>query len=182
MGAFVRMLTHILRHRADGLCQASSHAVLNSNYVLASLRQAISAAHSSEQLRQITPSVDHADDIDDLNRSPVGIRLKFVNDEIRSFDQNPYRGRNVRPAGTKPRVDRKPIDLLADMANNTVCCDRIVHGDHQPDVFSLPLGARRNDNAGHSPVASFIRACAFAMMRSMSKGCDGPLALPASQA
>ncbi len=44
MGMFVRALTFILSHGSDGLLQASSDAVLNANYVLASLRDVMSPA------------------------------------------------------------------------------------------------------------------------------------------
>jgi glycine dehydrogenase subunit 2 len=44
MGMFVRALTFILSHGADGLLQASSDAVLNANYVLASLKDVMSPA------------------------------------------------------------------------------------------------------------------------------------------
>jgi len=44
MGMFVRALTFILSHGADGLLQASSDAVLNANYVLASLKEVMSPA------------------------------------------------------------------------------------------------------------------------------------------
>jgi len=44
MGMFVRALTYILSHGADGLYQASSDAVLNANYILASLQDVMSPA------------------------------------------------------------------------------------------------------------------------------------------
>jgi glycine dehydrogenase subunit 2 len=44
MGMFVRALTYILSHGADGLLQASSDAVLNANYILASLQNVMSPA------------------------------------------------------------------------------------------------------------------------------------------
>ncbi|HLG85641.1 MAG TPA: aminomethyl-transferring glycine dehydrogenase subunit GcvPB [Alphaproteobacteria bacterium] len=44
MGMFVRALAYILSHGADGLLQASSDAVLNANYVLASLQDVMSPA------------------------------------------------------------------------------------------------------------------------------------------
>ncbi len=43
MGMFIRALAYILSHGADGLWQASGDAVLNANYVLASLRDVMSA-------------------------------------------------------------------------------------------------------------------------------------------
>jgi glycine dehydrogenase subunit 2 len=43
MGMFVRALTYILSHGADGLRQASSDAVLNANYILARLKDVMSA-------------------------------------------------------------------------------------------------------------------------------------------
>lgn len=43
MGMFVRALAYILSHGADGLWQVASDAVLNANYVLASLKDAMSA-------------------------------------------------------------------------------------------------------------------------------------------
>jgi glycine dehydrogenase subunit 2 len=43
MGMFVRALSYILSHGADGLWQASGDAVLNANYVLASLKDVMSA-------------------------------------------------------------------------------------------------------------------------------------------
>ncbi len=43
MGMFVRALTYILSHGADGLWQVASDAVLNANYVLASLKDVMSA-------------------------------------------------------------------------------------------------------------------------------------------
>jgi glycine dehydrogenase subunit 2 len=46
MGMFTRALTYILSHGADGLLQASSDAVLNANYVLASLKDTMSAAYA----------------------------------------------------------------------------------------------------------------------------------------
>ncbi|WP_448203356.1 aminomethyl-transferring glycine dehydrogenase subunit GcvPB [Azospirillum sp. sgz302134] len=42
MGMFVRALSYMLSHGADGLWQASSDAVLNANYVLASLKDVMS--------------------------------------------------------------------------------------------------------------------------------------------
>jgi len=44
MGMFTRALTYILSHGADGLLQASSDAVLNANYILASLKDVMSPA------------------------------------------------------------------------------------------------------------------------------------------
>jgi glycine dehydrogenase subunit 2 len=44
MGMFVRALAYILSHGADGLLQASSDAVLNANYILASLQDVMSPA------------------------------------------------------------------------------------------------------------------------------------------
>ena len=43
MGMFVRALAYILSHGADGLWQVSSDAVLNANYILASLKDVMSA-------------------------------------------------------------------------------------------------------------------------------------------
>lgn len=43
MGMFTRALSYILSHGADGLYQASGDAVLNANYVLASLRDVLTA-------------------------------------------------------------------------------------------------------------------------------------------
>ena len=43
MGMFVRALTYILSHGADGLWQVASDAVLNANYILASLNKVMSA-------------------------------------------------------------------------------------------------------------------------------------------
>jgi glycine dehydrogenase subunit 2 len=43
MGMFVRALTYILSHGADGLWQVSGDAVLNANYILASLKDVMSA-------------------------------------------------------------------------------------------------------------------------------------------
>jgi glycine dehydrogenase subunit 2 len=43
MGMFTRALTYILSHGSDGLWQASGDAVLNANYVLASLKDVMSA-------------------------------------------------------------------------------------------------------------------------------------------
>ena len=43
MGMFVRALTFILSHGADGLRQASEDAVLSANYIRASLNDAMSA-------------------------------------------------------------------------------------------------------------------------------------------
>ena len=43
MGMFVRALTYMLSHGADGLRQASGDAVLNANYVLASLKDVMTA-------------------------------------------------------------------------------------------------------------------------------------------
>jgi glycine dehydrogenase subunit 2 len=44
MGMFVRALTYILSHGADGLLQASSDAVLSANYIMASLQDVMSPA------------------------------------------------------------------------------------------------------------------------------------------
>jgi glycine dehydrogenase subunit 2 len=44
MGMFVRALSYMMSHGADGLRQVSSDAVLNANYLLASLQDALSAA------------------------------------------------------------------------------------------------------------------------------------------
>ena len=43
MGMFVRALAYILSHGADGLWQVASDAVLNANYILASLKDVMSA-------------------------------------------------------------------------------------------------------------------------------------------
>ncbi|MBI1273109.1 MAG: aminotransferase class V-fold PLP-dependent enzyme [Alphaproteobacteria bacterium] len=43
MGMFVRALTYMLSHGADGLLQVASDAVLNANYILASLQDVMSA-------------------------------------------------------------------------------------------------------------------------------------------
>jgi glycine dehydrogenase subunit 2 len=43
MGMFVRALTYMLSHGADGLWQVASDSVLNANYVLASLKDVMSA-------------------------------------------------------------------------------------------------------------------------------------------
>ncbi len=43
MGMFIRALTYMLSHGADGLWQVASDAVLNANYVLASLKDVMSA-------------------------------------------------------------------------------------------------------------------------------------------
>ncbi|MER2520331.1 MAG: aminomethyl-transferring glycine dehydrogenase subunit GcvPB [Bdellovibrionales bacterium] len=45
MGMFVRALAYILSHGADGLRQVSGDAVLNANYILASLQDALSAPY-----------------------------------------------------------------------------------------------------------------------------------------
>ena len=44
MGMFIRALTYILSHGADGLWQVSGDAVLNANYIRASLEQDMSVA------------------------------------------------------------------------------------------------------------------------------------------
>lgn len=44
MGMFIRALTYCLSHGADGLYQASGDAVLNANYILASLKDVMSAS------------------------------------------------------------------------------------------------------------------------------------------
>jgi glycine dehydrogenase subunit 2 len=44
MGMFVRALSYMMSHGADGLRQVSSDAVLNANYLLASLQDALSPA------------------------------------------------------------------------------------------------------------------------------------------
>ena len=44
MGMFVRALTYMLSHGADGLWQVSSDAVLNANYILASLKEVMTAS------------------------------------------------------------------------------------------------------------------------------------------
>ena len=43
MGMFIRALSYILSHGADGLWQVASDAVLNANYILASLKDVMSA-------------------------------------------------------------------------------------------------------------------------------------------
>jgi glycine dehydrogenase subunit 2 len=43
MGMFTRALAYILSHGADGLWQVASDAVLNANYILASLKDVMSA-------------------------------------------------------------------------------------------------------------------------------------------
>ncbi len=43
MGMFVRALAYMMSHGADGLWQVSSDAVLNANYILASLQDVMSA-------------------------------------------------------------------------------------------------------------------------------------------
>ena len=45
MGMFVRALTYMLSHGADGLKQVAEDAVLNANYVLASLKDVMSAPY-----------------------------------------------------------------------------------------------------------------------------------------
>jgi glycine dehydrogenase subunit 2 len=45
MGMFVRALAYMLSHGADGLRQAAEDAVLSANYVLASLKDVISAPY-----------------------------------------------------------------------------------------------------------------------------------------
>ncbi|MGF1457348.1 MAG: aminomethyl-transferring glycine dehydrogenase subunit GcvPB [Alphaproteobacteria bacterium] len=44
MGMFVRALSYMMSHGADGLCQASEDAVLNANYVLACLKDVMTAS------------------------------------------------------------------------------------------------------------------------------------------
>ena len=43
MGMFVRALAYMLSHGADGVRQASEDAVLSANYILASLKDVMSA-------------------------------------------------------------------------------------------------------------------------------------------
>ncbi|MFM9735719.1 aminomethyl-transferring glycine dehydrogenase subunit GcvPB, partial [Streptomyces niveiscabiei] len=43
MGMFIRALTYMLSHGADGLWQVATDAVLNANYILASLKDVMSA-------------------------------------------------------------------------------------------------------------------------------------------
>lgn len=45
MGMFVRALTYMLSHGADGLWQVSGDAVLNANYILASLKDVMTASY-----------------------------------------------------------------------------------------------------------------------------------------
>jgi glycine dehydrogenase subunit 2 len=45
MGMFIRALAYMLSHGADGLWQVATDAVLNANYVLASLQDAMSASY-----------------------------------------------------------------------------------------------------------------------------------------
>ncbi|HXI99866.1 MAG TPA: hypothetical protein VNH44_01505, partial [Micropepsaceae bacterium] len=45
MGMFVRALTYMLSHGADGLRQAAEDAVLSANYILASLKDVMSAPY-----------------------------------------------------------------------------------------------------------------------------------------
>ena len=42
MGMFVRAMAYMLSHGADGLAQAAGDAVLNANYILASLKDTLS--------------------------------------------------------------------------------------------------------------------------------------------
>ena len=52
MGMFVRALTYSLSHGADGLRQVSGDAVLNANYILASLKDVMSASYEGRCMHE----------------------------------------------------------------------------------------------------------------------------------
>ncbi len=53
MGMFVRALSYMLSHGADGLWQVASDAVLNANYILASLKEAFSAPFDGPCMHEV---------------------------------------------------------------------------------------------------------------------------------
>ncbi|GFZ83589.1 glycine dehydrogenase (aminomethyl-transferring) [Elstera cyanobacteriorum] len=53
MGMFVRALAYMLSHGADGLWQVSSDAVLNANYILASLKDVFSAPFEGPCMHEV---------------------------------------------------------------------------------------------------------------------------------
>ena len=50
MGMFTRALTYMLSHGRDGVRQASEDAVLSANYILASLKDVMSAPYRRRPL------------------------------------------------------------------------------------------------------------------------------------
>src|SRR5690606_18608537 len=53
MGMFIRALAYMMSHGADGLRQASSDAVLNANYLLASLKDDLSPAFEGPCMHEV---------------------------------------------------------------------------------------------------------------------------------
>ena len=53
MGMFVRALAYMMSHGSDGLRQASSDAVLNANYLLASLSKELSIAYDGPCMHEV---------------------------------------------------------------------------------------------------------------------------------
>jgi len=58
----------------------------------------------SEEMLQVAPSIDDSDDFDFTHRPVVGVRVDFVKNQVRPFDENAGRRRNVWSALKEPRI------------------------------------------------------------------------------
>jgi hypothetical protein len=87
------------------------------------------------KVRQVTPTVDDANDLDAFDRAFVRVGMCFKENEIRALDQHPCGWPNVGSAGPQPRVFGQPVDLGADGADNPGCRSGAIGGYRQPDLF-----------------------------------------------
>jgi hypothetical protein len=71
-----------------------------------------------KQVRQITPTVHDADDLDPVDRTLVGVGVRFEENEIRPFDEDARTRANIGAARPEPGEVRKP-SALASIAVHT---------------------------------------------------------------
>lgn len=97
----------------------------------------------SEEVFQVSPSIDDSDDLDGADRTLVGVGVGFVEDEIRVFDEDAHGRANVRSALTKAWIAREHLDIGLEFVEDSIRCGRVVEGDEAVDVEGVDFSLRR---------------------------------------
>lgn len=88
----------------------------------------------SEEVFQVSPSIDDSHDLDGADRALVGVRMGFIEDQIRMLDEYTHARPNVRSALTKARIAHEHLDIGLEFIEDSIRCAKVVEGDEAVDV------------------------------------------------
>lgn len=84
-------------------------------------------------MAEIPPAVDDPDDLYTAYRTFVGIRMSFIQDEVRPFSQNTDRGANFWPALAQAWMMREQCESRLQLLDQTIRRRRIFEGNQGID-------------------------------------------------